>query len=73
MLSDHCHVCHVCLSVCLSVTFVHCGQTVGCIKKKLGIQVGLGPGHILLHGDPATPPQKGRGAPKFRPMSIVAK
>ena len=30
--------------VCLSVTFVHCGHTVGWIKMKLGVQVGLGPG-----------------------------
>jgi len=29
------------MSVCLSVTFVHCGQTVGRIKMKLGLQVGL--------------------------------
>ena len=37
----------VCLSCpvlsVLSVTFVHCGQTVGRIKTKLGLQVGLGP------------------------------
>ena len=39
-------------SVVLSVTFVHCGQTVGRIKIKLGMQVGLGPGHIVLGGDP---------------------
>jgi len=44
------------LSVCpvcpvLSVTFVHCGQTVGRIKTKLGMQVGFGPGHIMLDGD----------------------
>jgi len=41
-------------SVCpvLSVTFVHCGQTVGRIKMKLGMLVGLGPGHIVLDGDP---------------------
>jgi len=45
--------CLPCLS-CLSVTLVHCGQTVGWIKTKLGMQVGLGPGHIVLHGD--TPP-----------------
>ena len=40
------------LSVCpvLSVTFVHCGQTVGRIKMKLGMQIGLGPGHIVLDG-----------------------
>ena len=43
----------VCLSVCLSVTFVHCGGTVGRIKMKLDMQVGLGPGHIVLGGDPA--------------------
>ena len=48
----------VCLSVCpvLFVTFVHCGQTVGRIKMKLGIPVGLGPGHIVLGGDPAPLP-----------------
>ena len=59
-------------SVVLSVTFVHCGQTVGRIKVKLGMQVGLGPGHIVLNGDPAPLPQKGR-SPNFRRMSIVAK
>jgi len=32
--------------VCLSV--VYCGQTVGRIKMKLGMQVGLGPGYIVL-------------------------
>ena len=58
---------------CLSVTFVHCGQTVGRIKMKLGMQVGLGPGDIVLDGDPAPPPKKGSGAPNFRPMFIVAK
>jgi len=56
-----------CLSV-LSVTFVHCDQTVGRIKMKLGMQVGLGPGHYVLDGDPAPPPH-----PNFRPISIAAK
>ena len=42
---------------CLSVTFVHCGQTVGWIKMKLGVQVGLCPGHIVLDGDPPPPPR----------------
>jgi len=56
-------------SVCLSVTFVHCGQTVrrigsGRIKMKLGMHVGLGPGHIVLGGDPAPPPPKGH-SPQF--------
>jgi len=31
---------------------------------KLGMQVGLGPGHIVLDGDPAPPPQRGT-APQF--------
>jgi len=48
----------VCLS-CLSVMLVYCGQTVGRIKIKLGTHVGLGPGHIVLDGDPAPPPQRG--------------
>ena len=68
MLSDRCPVC---LSV-LSVTLVHCGQTVGRIKMKLCMQVGLGPGQIVLDGDPAPPPQRGT-APNFRPMSVAAK
>jgi len=51
------------LSVCLTVTLVYCGQTVGSIKMKLGMPVGLRPGHIVLHGDPAPPPQKGGRVP----------
>jgi len=57
MLSDRSLSClSVCLSVmsypvCLSATLVYCGQTVGRIKMKLGMQVGLGPGHIALDGD----------------------
>jgi len=46
MLSVFCPV----RSVCLSVTLVYCGQTVIWIKMKLGMQVGLGPGHIVLDG-----------------------
>ena len=45
--------------VCLSVMFMHCGQKVGRIKMTFGMQVGLGPGHIVLDGDPAAPPQRG--------------
>ena len=52
-----------CLSV-LSVALVYCGQTVGWIKMKVGMQVGLGPGHIVLGEDPAPPPQRGT-APQF--------
>jgi len=46
-----------CLS-CLSVTLVCCGQTVGWIKMKLSVEVGLG--HIVLDGDQAPPPPKKR-------------
>jgi len=45
---------------------VHCGQTVGCIKIKLGMQVDLGPGHIVLDRDPAPLPKKGQSpSPNF--------
>ena len=69
MLSDRPHVCPL-LSVCLSVLFVlsvtlaYCGQTVGRIKMKLGMRVGLDSGHIVSEGDPA-PHQKGAQAPQF--------
>jgi len=66
MLSDHC------LS-CLSVTLVCCGQTVGWIKMPFGTEVGLGPGHVVLDGDPAPPRKGAQQPPTFRPMSIVAK
>jgi len=60
MLSDRCLSClSVSLSVCLSVTLVYCGQTVGWIKMKLDTEVGLGLGHIVLDGAPAFPLQKG--------------
>jgi len=59
---------------------VYCGQTVGWIKMKLGVQVGLGPGRIVLDGDPA-PSLKGEQQPPHfrnlrynaRSMSIVDK
>jgi len=28
--------------------FLYCGQTAGVIKVALGMEVGLGPGHIVL-------------------------
>jgi len=55
----------LCLS-CLSVTLVYCGQTVGWIKMKLGTEVGLGSGHIVLDRDPVPPSPKGT-APVFGP------
>jgi len=73
MLSDRCPVLSVCVSVSLSVTLVHCGQTVGRIKMKLGTQVGFVPGHIVLDGDPAPLPQRGTAPPTFRSISVAAK
>jgi len=68
-------VCLSCLSVCpvLSVTLMYCGQTVGWIKMKLGTQVGLGPGHIVLDGGPSSPSPNGAEHPNFQPVSVVAK
>jgi len=40
---------------------------------QLGTEVGLGPGHIVLDGDSATPAQKGGTPLNFRPMSIAVK
>jgi len=63
-----CPVCLPCMSylsrpVC-DIGVRSCGQTVGQIKMKLGMQVGLGPGHIVLDGNPAPSPPKGHG-PQF--------
>jgi len=64
----------VCLSVCLSVTLVYCGQTVWWIKMPYGTEVGLVPGHIILDGDPAPPStERGIAAPHFSALFTVAK
>ena len=34
--------------------YVYCCQTAGCIKLALGMEVGLGQGHIVLDGNPAS-------------------
>jgi len=65
---------------------VYCGQMAGWIKMPLRMEVGLGPGHVVLDGDPAPPPptsmERDTAAPhclgfwmqyKPRPMSVVAK
>ena len=40
--------------------YVYCGQTAGCIKILLGTEAGLGPGEIVLDGDPnQLPHEKG--------------
>jgi len=72
MLADRCWSVQSCLCLsCLSATLIYCGQTVGWIKMKLGMQVGLGRGHIVLDGDPAPRPQRGT-APLtiFRPYLL---
>jgi len=38
---------------------------------KLGVQIGLGPGHIVLDGDPAPLLQRG-GAPYIRPIYVMS-
>jgi len=71
-------VCPVCLSacpVCLSVPLVYCGQTVGWIKMKLGMWVGLHRSRPLCvrWGPSSPPPKRGRASsPNFRPITIVA-
>jgi len=44
-------------------THFYCGQTAGCIKMPLGMEVGLSQGDFVLDGDPAPL--------NFRPMFIV--
>ena len=40
----------------------------------IGTEVGVGPGDIVVDGDPALPlPKRGTTAPTFQPMSVVAK
>jgi len=36
----------------------------------LGMEMGLGPGHIVLDGDPAPLPKKGEEAPIFGPFLL---
>ena len=66
-----CLLCYgtIVLSVCLSVTFVYCGQMVGWIKLPLGLEVvGLGPaGDIALDGNPTrnSPHGKGHSSPSL--------
>jgi len=69
MLSDRCPVC---LSV-LSVTLMCCGQKVGRIKMKLGVQVGRPrPRPQCVRWGPSFP-SKGAQPLSFWPVSIVAK
>jgi len=64
-------VCPVCpvLSVCPVCNVDVCGQTVGRIKTKLGMRVGIGPGHSVLDGDQRSLP-KGVEPPIFGPYLL---
>jgi len=46
------------------ITLVYCGQTAGWIRRQLGMEIGLDPGHIALDGDPA-PHRQGHSSPLF--------
>jgi len=48
----------------------YCGQTAGCIKMPLGMEVGLSPGDFLLDGDPSPLPKKGAEPPIFGPCLL---
>jgi len=43
---------------------LYCCQAAGCIKMPLGMEVSLGPGNFVLHGDPVPSPKRG-GSPQF--------
>jgi len=46
----------------------YCGQTTGCTKMPLGMELGLSPGDFVLDGNPAPSPKRGRS-----PSPIVGK
>jgi len=59
--------------------YVYCGQMTRCINMPLGMEVGLGPRHNALDGEPARPKKgsqlsvkEAQQPPSFRPMPIVA-
>jgi len=66
MLSDRLYGCLSC-----TVTLVYRGQTVGCIKMTLGIEVGLGLGHTVRWGPSSLARDKGGTALNFRPTSVL--
>ena len=52
---------------------VYCDQTAGLIKMPFAMEVGLGPGDIVLDDDPVPPSKRAQQpTPTFQPMSTVA-
>jgi len=43
----------------------YCGQTAGCIKMPLGMEVSLSPGDFVSDGDPSPSPKRGGAFPQF--------
>ena len=51
-------------------TYYYCGQTAGCFKMPLGMEVGLSPGDFVLDGDPAPTPKGAEPYPIFGPRLL---
>ena len=49
---------------------LYCGQTAGCIKMPLGMEVGISPGDFVLDGDPAPTPKRAEPHPIFGPRLL---
>jgi len=49
---------------------VYCGQTAGWFKMAFGMEVGSGPGYIVLDGDPAHLSKKGENSLIFGPFLL---
>jgi len=49
---------------------VYCGQTAGWMKMTFPMEVGLGPGQVVLDEDPAPIPQNGAKSPIFGPCLL---
>ena len=52
---------------------VYFGQTAGCIKMPLGMEVGLSPGDFVLDGDQAPYPKGAEPHPIFGPRLLWPK
>ena len=48
----------------------YCGQTAGCIKMPLGMDVGLSPEDFVLDGDPVPSPKRGWSPQIFGPCLL---